>query len=136
MPSPRTLLHDHGTLENMKVIGSVPSGMRIDFPFEGTATGPHWEGELLVEGVDYVTVRGDRNMNMDVHGRIGSGRGMIAYHASGVSISIDKTTAEPNELITFETANEDLAFLNTAIGVGLGWGEGTDLSLDIYLVQR
>ena len=34
---------------------------------------------------------------------------MIAYHASGVSISIDKTTAEPNELITFETANEDLA---------------------------
>ena len=121
---------------DMKVIGSVPSGMRIDFPFEGTATGPHWEGEMPVEGTDYVTVRGDGNMNLDVHARIGSGRGMVTYHASGISISIDKSTAEPNELITFETANEDLAFLNTEIGVGLGRGEGPDLTLDIYLVKR
>ena len=120
----------------LKVIGPVPGGMRIDFPFEGTATSEHWDGELAVEGVDYVTVRGDGNMQLDVHGRIGSGRGMVSYHATGVSISIDKTTAEPNELITFETANEDLAFLNTAIGVGLGRGEGADLSLDIYLVKR
>ena len=121
---------------DMQVIGPVPSGMRIDFPFEGTATGPHWEGELPVAGVDYVTVRGDGNMDLDVHGRIGEGRGMVSYHASGVSISIDRTTAEPNELITFETANEDLAFLNTAIGVGLGRGEGADLNLEIYLVRR
>ena len=58
MPSLEHFCTITATLENMKVIGSVPSGMRIDFPFEGTATGPHWEGELLVEGVDYVTVRG------------------------------------------------------------------------------
>ena len=135
MPSLEHFCTINATMD-MKVIGPVPSGMRIDFPFEGTATGPHWEGELPVEGVDYVTVRGDRNMNLDVHGRIGSGKGMVAYHASGVSISIDKSTAEPNELITFETANEDLAFLNTEIAVGLGRGEGSKLTLDILLVKR
>lgn len=75
-------------------------------------------------------------MDLDVHGRIGEGRGTVSYHAGGVSIGIDKTTAEPNELITFETANEDLAFLNTEIAVGLGRGEGADLTLDIYLVKR
>ena len=48
MPSLEHFCTITATLENMKVIGSVPSGMRIDFPFEGTATGPHWEGELLV----------------------------------------------------------------------------------------
>ena len=37
----------------MNVIGKTPGGMRIDFPFEGTATGPHWEGERPVSGVDY-----------------------------------------------------------------------------------
>lgn len=120
----------------LEVIGPVPSGMRIDFPFTGTATSPHWDGELPVEGVDYVTVRSDRNMNLDVHGRIGKGRGMVAYHATGVSISIDKATAEPNELLTFETANEDLAFLNDSIGVGIGRGEGDQLTLEVYLVKR
>ena len=117
MPSLEHFCTINATMD-MKVIGPVPSGMRIDFPFEGTATGPHWEGELPVEGVDYVTVRGDRNMNLERSRSNRVWQGMVAYHASGVSISIDKSTAEPNELITFETANEDLAFLNTEIAVG------------------
>ena len=135
MPSLEHFCTITATLD-LKLIGQVPAGMRIDFPFTGTATGPHWEGELPVEGVDYVTVRSDRNMDLDVHGRIGEGPGVVSYRAGGVSIGIDRTTAEPNELITFETANEDLAFLNTEIAVGLGRGEGADLTLDIYLVKR
>ena len=47
-----------------KIIGDTPAGMRIDFPFEGTATGPHWEGERPVSGIDYVTLRSDGNMDL------------------------------------------------------------------------
>jgi hypothetical protein len=38
--------------------------------------------------------------------------------------------------MTFETANEDLAFLNNEIAVGLGRAEGPELTLDVYLVKR
>ena len=117
------------------VIGNTPAGMRINFPFRGTATGPHWEGELPVVGTDYVTVRSDGNMDLDIHGVIGEGREKIGYQAGGVSIAIDPTTAEPQELITFETQREDLAFLNTSIGVGLGRGKDGQLDLTIYLVR-
>ena len=44
---------------DMRMIGQSPAGMRIDFPFEGTATSEHWEGERTVRGMDYVTVRAD-----------------------------------------------------------------------------
>ncbi len=70
MPS----LEEFCTIEaelRMNVIGKTPGGMRIDFPFEGSATGPHWEGERPVSGVDYVTVRSDGNMALDIHAVIG-----------------------------------------------------------------
>jgi len=119
-----------------QMIGPVPGGTRIDIPFTGTATSEHWEGELPVNGVDYVMVRGDGNMDLDIRARIGEGRGMIAYSGTGVSIAIERGVAEPQELILFETANEDFAHLNDRVGVGVGRGEGPNLELTIYLVNR
>jgi hypothetical protein len=118
-----------------KMLGNMPGGTRIDFPFEGTATSRHWEGERPVRGVDYVTVRGDGNMDLEIRGTIGEKRETVAYRAIGVSIVDSPTRARPHELITFQTGNEGLAFLNTAIGVGLGTGEGGELGLTIYLVS-
>jgi hypothetical protein len=115
-------------------LGPVPSGMRIDVPFEGTATSPHWEGERPVKGVDYVTVRSDGNMSLDIRGRIGSGRQVVGYTARGVSLAAGQGAAEPRELLTFETADADLAWLNTAIAVAVGRGEGTTLELTVYTV--
>lgn len=117
-----------------RMIGHAPAGTRIDFPFEGVATGPHWEGERAVKGIDYVTVRGDGNMDLEIRGTIGEKRESVGYRANGVSIVHEDKTASPQELITFQTGNEDLAWLNSAIGVGLGHG-GTDLDLDIYIVR-
>jgi hypothetical protein len=119
----------------MNVIGRTPGGMRIDFPFEGTATGPHWEGERPVRGVDYATVRGDGNMDLDIRAVIGEKREAVAYRGSGVSIAHPDNSADPKELITFQTANEDLAWLNNEVGVVFGHGEAGKLSLEFYLVK-
>lgn len=117
-----------------RMIGHTPAGTRIDFPFEGTATSPHWEGERPVRGIDYVMVRGDGNMDLEIHGTIGEKRESVSYRASGVSIAHEDRTASPQELITFQTGNEDLSWLNSVIGVGLGKG-GESLELTIYIVR-
>ena len=119
----------------MEVIGKTPGGMRIDFPFEGTATGPHWEGERVVSGVDYATVRGDGNMDLDIRAVIGEKREAVSYRGSGVSIANPDNSADPKELVTFQTGNEDLAWLNNEIAVVFGHGEDGKLSLEFYLVK-
>jgi hypothetical protein len=118
-----------------KMLGNMPLGTRIDFAFEGRAVSPHWEGEREVSGVDYVTVRPDGNMDLEIRGTIGTKRDTVSYQATGVSLGISRTEAAPQELITFATGNEDLAWLNGVVGVGLGRGEGQHLTLTIYIVR-
>lgn len=118
-----------------RMLGKTPSGVRIDFAFEGTAEGPHWEGSRPVSGVDYTTIRSDGNLNLAIRAVIGEGRKTVSYQAMGVSIMKSKTQALPRELLTFETSDQDLAWLNTAIGVAIGQGKGLDLNLTVYIVK-
>lgn len=119
----------------MNIIGNTPAGMRIDFQFSGTATGPHWEGDRHVKGVDYVTVRSDGNMELDLHAVIGEKREQIGYRGSGVSIVNEDNSANPRELLTFQTGNEEFAWLNDEIGVAFGSGAGGQISLEIFLAR-
>ena len=134
MPSLEKFCTVEATL-NMNIIGKSPAGMRIDFPFEGTATSEHWEGERPVKGMDYVTVRSDGNMALDIHGTIGEKREAVAYTATGVSIANEDQSADPKELIVFSTGNEDLAWLNNEVAVAFGHGAGGKITLDIYLIK-
>ena len=134
MPSLEKFCTVEATL-NMNIIGKSPAGMRIDFPFEGTATSEHWEGERPVKGMDYVTVRSDGNMALDIHGTIGEKREAVAYTATGVSIANEDQSADPKELIVFSTGNEDLAWLNNEVGVAFGHGAGGKIALDVYLIK-
>lgn len=118
-----------------RMLGKMPQGTRIDFPFEGSATSSHWEGERPVKGVDYVTVRGDGHMDLEIRATIGEKRETVAYRGTGVSIVKSPTEAMPQELITFQTGNEDLAWLNTAVGIGWGGGEGATISVTVYIVR-
>jgi len=134
LPSLEKFCTVEATLD-MKIIGKTPAGMRIDFPFEGTATSEHWEGGRPVKGMDYVTVRGDGNMALDIHGTIGEKRESVSYTATGVSIANEDQSADPKELIVFSTGNEDLAWLNNEVGVAFGHGAGGKITLDIYLIK-
>lgn len=118
-----------------RMLGHMPQGTRVDFPFEGVARSSHWEGERPVRGVDYVTIRGDGHMDLEIRATIGEKRETVAYRATGVSIKKSDTEAMPQELITFQTGNEQLSWLNTAVGVGLGTGEGPNINLTIYLIK-
>lgn len=118
-----------------RMLGVMPGGTRVDFPFEGVATSPHWQGERPVAGVDHVTIRSDGNMDLELRATIGEKRDTISYRATGVSLAVSKSEARPQELIVFETGNEEFAWLNDVIGVGLGEGSGSDLSLAIYVVR-
>ncbi|HEU4751419.1 MAG TPA: DUF3237 family protein [Acidimicrobiia bacterium] len=119
-----------------RMLGKMPQGTRIDFPFEGTATSSHWEGERPVKGVDYVTVRGDGHMDLEIRATIGEKRETVAYRGTGVSIVKSPTEAKPQELITFQTGNEDLAWLNTAVGIGWGGGEAGTIAVTVYVVRE
>lgn len=119
-----------------RMVGRGPAGTRIDFPFHGSATSTHWEGERPVAGTDFAVVRGDGNMDLDIHGVIGEKRDSVGYRATGVSVVKEDQSAEINELITFHTGNEDLAWLNDRIGVAIGRGAEGKLSLEVYLITR
>jgi len=134
LPSLEKFCTVEATLD-MKIIGNTPAGMRIDFPFQGNATSDHWEGERPVKGMDYVTVRSDGNMALDIHGTIGEKREAVAYTATGVSIANEDQSADPKELIVFSTGNDDLAWLNNEVGVAFGHGAGGKITLDIYLIK-
>jgi hypothetical protein len=134
MPSLEKFCTVEGDLA-MNVIGKAPAGMRIDFPFEGTATSSHWEGERPVKGVDYVVVRSDGNMSLDIHATIGEKREAVSYRGSGVSIANEDQSADPKELIVFETGNEDLAWLNNEVAVAFGHGAAGKITLEIYLIR-
>lgn len=121
---------------DMSVIGATPNGMRINFPFVGTATSSHWDGERPVTGIDYVTVRSDGHMNLEIQAVIGEGRNKVSYRAGGISLAgEERGSAYPKELVTFETADEALAFLNTEIAVALGSAVNGQLELTMYLVK-
>ncbi len=118
------------------VIGPASAGTRLDVPFAGTATSQHWDGERPVAGVDYVTVRSDGTMSLDIRATIGEGSDVIAYQASGVSKrGSAKGESIPQELLTFHTASEDFAYLNDSIAVAIGSANGAKLSLEVYLVE-
>lgn len=134
MPSLEKFCTVEGDL-GMNVIGKSPAGVRIDFPFEGTATSEHWDGERPVNGVDYVTVRADGNMDLDIHATIGEKKEAVSYKAIGVSIANEDQSADPKELIVFQTGNEELAWLNNEVAVAFGHGAGGKITLDIYLVR-
>ncbi|MEL6892613.1 MAG: hypothetical protein AAFP84_13515 [Actinomycetota bacterium] len=117
---------------HFKPIGKLATGMKIDIPFDGVATSDRWEGEWAVEGVDDVTIGADGVQQLDIRGRISNGERTIKYAAIGRGTN----DGGPQELLTFETADEELADLNSTIAVAFGTVEGNQLTLHVEAVTR
>jgi len=96
-----------------------PQGVRIDVQFEGQA-----QGRLAgrVHGVDYVRMRADGRVDLDVRGVIETDDGhRIAAWADGVAIPrADEPIADFHENVTLGTAAEKYAWVNARLIWGIG----------------
>ena len=100
---------------------SIPlQGARIDVAFEGRATG-RLAGS--VHGIDYLLVRADGRVDLNVHALIETEDGhRIALAAGGVCLPRPaEPIADLRENVELTTASEDYAWVNTR----QVWGVGT-----------
>ena len=97
-----------------------PQGVRIDIAFEGRAAG-RLAGR--VRGVDYVRIRADGRMDLDIRAVIETENGSrIALTADGVAVPrAGEPIADLSENVRLSTAAEDCAWVNTR----QVWGVGT-----------
>ena len=118
-----TEVTDYGvTLEDvLSGKASVPlQGARIDVAFEGRATG-RLAGRL--RGVDYLLVRADGRVDLNIHATIKTEDGhRIALAADGVCLPrAGEPVADLRENVELITASEDYSWVNTR----QVWGVGT-----------
>lgn len=97
-----------------------PQGVRIDVAFEGHATG-RLAGR--VSGVDYLGIRADGCMNLDIHAVVQTDDGQrIALAADGVATPRGaEPIADLHENVRLSTASEKYSWVNTR----QIWGVGT-----------
>jgi len=110
-------------------LGETPFGTRLEVPFEGTATSPHWTGERQVTGVDHLAVSSDGVAAIDVHTVISGDDETILYRGHGRS--------GPDGLregVTFQTASDRLGWLNHTVALGRGSLDGQELTIELFQV--
>ena len=97
-----------------------PQGARIDVAFEGRATG-RLAGR--VSGIDYLRIRADGRMDLDIRAVIETDDGQrIALAADGVAAPrAGVPVADLYENVTLTTASKEYSWVNAR----QIWGEGT-----------
>lgn len=113
---------DYGITLDAILSGQVqipPQGVRVDVAFEGRAVG-RIAGQ--VRGVDYVRMRADGRIDLNVHIAIETDGGeRIALSADGVAMPrASEPVADLLENITLHTASEEYAWVNTRQVWGIG----------------
>ena len=114
---------DYGVTMDAVLSGSVqvpPQGLRFDVAFEGPVRG-RLAGTL--RGVDYVRMRADGRVDLDIRASIETGDGRrIALTADGVATPrASEPIADLLENITLSTPAAEYAWVNTR----QVWGYGT-----------
>ncbi|MGA3218870.1 MAG: DUF3237 family protein [Acidimicrobiales bacterium] len=96
-----------------------PGGLRVDVAFAGPMTG-RLSGSVV--GVDYITVRADGRIDLDIKAEITTGDGeKIAFAASGVGMpQAGSPQALLRENVTLTTANPSYAWVNPLQIWGIG----------------
>ena len=94
-------------------------GFRVNVGVEGVVSGPEIEG--TAKGVDYLYVRADGRMQLDVKVTITSGDGKnISFAADGVGIPQQDGTVKLAENVTIFSSHPEYAHLNNMQIWGLG----------------
>ena len=98
-------------------IGPTPGGRRIDLHLAGDAD-PDGRVQGHLEGVDYLTVRADGVLQLNVHATLRTADGdLVAVRGRGMATPTPEGTMAGRLACTFQTASEKLSWLNTTLGV-------------------
>ncbi len=115
------------------LIGDAPQGTRVVVAGEGgTFAGPKVKGTIHPPGGDWVTVRADGNLAIDVR--------LLLRTDDGVDILMTYTGigfdggAKLRTTPRFETGDERYAWLNTVQCVGLGETGDGNVRYEVYAV--
>jgi hypothetical protein len=125
------------------MLGPVAAGYsrRISAISDGTFNGERLRGRVLAGGGDWVIVRPDGAMHMDVRATLEADSGALIYMTyTGRMIPSRATTAaseaaqEPyfRSAVQFETADADLSWLNDLVAFGLGKRGAASIHYDVY----
>lgn len=118
-------------LESPQLVGATPHGnRRIVYVTGGTVTGERVGGKLLAGGGDWLRVRPDGIMEIDVRATIETDDGVLIFtHYRGV---INPKTGYFRTTPRFETASEKYGWLNNVVAVGVGQGTPTGVKYNIF----
>jgi hypothetical protein len=130
-------------------LGATPRGQRLVFRFKGGRfEGPRLRGEVLTTGGDWLLVRSDGVMELDVRRTLRTDDGAIVYAAyRGVLRGSDEAMARVGrgEAVAaedlyfrttpvFETGAPAYAWLNRIVAVGIGATTPTGVMLRVFEV--
>ena len=117
-----TRVVEYGVSIEALLSGEAPppgEGVRLDIHFEGAVSGAKLNGS--VTGVDYMHVRADGRMQLDIHGEITTEDGKkIALHADGVAMG-QPPVLQLRENVTLTTSHPEYSWVNPL----QLWGPGT-----------
>jgi hypothetical protein len=124
---------EHGASLQSILAGEVPfppSGLRVDFVFEGLIQG-RIAGDI--RGVDYVLMRQDGGGELDIHATVTTSDGArIALSAEGVSIPRPHSTVSSiREGVRLATADEAYSWVNGLHIFGIGTADIATGNVDI-----
>ena len=113
-------------------VAMPPEGARFDVYFAGPAIGGKLKG--TIKGVDYLQVRPDGRMELDIHAEITTeDQQKISLKADGVCVPRkDSSISDLRENITLFTSHKNYTWINTL----QVWGIGTvDLATQIVNIK-
>ena len=141
MPKPPTLEYLFTITANLRdgapVLAAGPQGTRVVVTVTGgTFEGPNMRGTVDNSGGDWVTVRADNNIKLDVRIMLRTEDGadiFMRYEGIGV-----RNAAGELELVTaplFETGDPRYAWMNNVQAVTTGKSGGGVVTYDVYAAR-
>lgn len=131
-----TLTAELGDSSNA-LIKNGPQGTRtIASVIGGSFEGPRASGTIVAPGGDWVTVRADRSIRLDVRLLLVTDDGeSILMTYNGVGHRTKDGTTSIRTAPTFETGAEKYAWLNLVQAVGIGTAGPGSVTYEIYALE-
>ena len=139
-------------VETSNLVGPTPRGMRmIGNITGGTVSGPKLNGKVLPSGADWLIIRGDGVLDVDVRAAIETDDGAVIYtHYLGRWVNPAEIAEQMADVATasevdpskyylrttpyFEAGAEQYAWLNSIVSVGVGRRTKTGVRYKIYQI--